>query len=56
MMAPVSSLDEAEALGQQLKMLGYCKIDAGFSKRRFFRKRTEDAKVAYNLHLVVSST
>jgi GrpB-like predicted nucleotidyltransferase (UPF0157 family) len=56
MMAPVASLDEADVLGDQLTKVGYSKIDAGFLKRRFFRKETEDSEVAYHLHLVVSST
>ena len=56
MMAPVASLDEADALGDQLTDIGYSKIDAGFLKRRFFRKKTEGSEVAYHLHLVVSST
>jgi GrpB-like predicted nucleotidyltransferase (UPF0157 family) len=54
MMAPVASLDEADALGYQLANIGYSKIDAGFFKRRFFRKKTEPSEVAYHLHLVVS--
>src|SRR5580704_240601 len=40
MMAPVASLDQAGALGYQLSHIGYSKIDAGFFKRRFFRKKT----------------
>jgi GrpB-like predicted nucleotidyltransferase (UPF0157 family) len=55
MMAPVASLDEADALADQLTNIGYSKIDAGFFKRRFFRKKTEGSEVAYHLHLVVSS-
>jgi GrpB-like predicted nucleotidyltransferase (UPF0157 family) len=54
MMAPVASLDEAGGLGYQLEHIGYSKIDAGFFKRRFFRKKTEPSKTAYHLHLVVS--
>jgi GrpB-like predicted nucleotidyltransferase (UPF0157 family) len=56
MMAPVASLDEADALGDQLANLGYIKIDAGFFKRRFFRKKTEGSEFVYHLHLAVSST
>jgi GrpB-like predicted nucleotidyltransferase (UPF0157 family) len=54
MMAPVASLHEADALGNRLANLGYTGIDAGFLKRRFFRKNAEE--VDYHLHLVVSST
>jgi GrpB-like predicted nucleotidyltransferase (UPF0157 family) len=54
MMAPVASLDHADELGEHLAKAGYCKIDAGFFKRRFFRRRLEGADLAYHLHLVVS--
>lgn len=56
MMAPVVSLAEADALGHYLAMSGYQKIDAGFIKRRFFRRIADDADLAYHLHLVVSPT
>ena len=56
MMAPVTSLDQADALGKHLASAGYRKIDAGFFKRRFFRKKEKDAELAYHLHLVVSPT
>jgi GrpB-like predicted nucleotidyltransferase (UPF0157 family) len=46
MMAPVGSLDEADALGGGLAAAGYRKIDAGFFKRRF----------AYHLHLAICPT
>ena len=54
MMAPVTSLDQADELGENLATTGYCKVDAGFFKRRFFRKVVSSADLAYHLHLVVS--
>lgn len=54
MMAPVASLDAADAFSDQLAIAGYHKIDAGFFKRRFFRKEEDDAGLAYHLHLVVA--
>src|SRR5882724_12009965 len=54
MMAPVVSLDQADALGCCLVTTGYQKLDAGFIKRRFFRRNA--ANLAYHLHLVVSPT
>jgi GrpB-like predicted nucleotidyltransferase (UPF0157 family) len=54
MMAPVTSLDRADALGTHLASAGYFKIDAGFFKRRFFRREVAGANLAYHLHLVVS--
>jgi GrpB-like predicted nucleotidyltransferase (UPF0157 family) len=56
MMAPVTSLDHADALGRGLANAGYQMIDAGFFKRRFFRRAVEDADLAFHLHLVVSPT
>ena len=56
MMAPVASLHQADALGRRLATAGYQKIDAGFFKRRFFRRIPDDADLAYHLHLVVSPT
>lgn len=56
MMAPVSSLHQADALGHRLAMAGYGKIDAGFFKRRFFRKEPECACPAFHLHLAVCPT
>lgn len=53
MMAPVVSLDQADALAPHLATVGYQKIDAGFFKRRFFRR---DADLPFHLHLVVSPT
>src|SRR5580698_1254717 len=53
MMAPVASLDEADALGASLTVAGYRKIDAGFFKRRFFRREVGGADLAYHLHLAV---
>lgn len=53
MMAPVASLDEADALGDGLAEAGYRKIDAGFFKRRFFRRKVDGADLAYHLHLAV---
>src|SRR5882757_3743090 len=41
MMAPVTSLDHADVLGKHLASAGYRKIDAGFFKRRFFRRKVE---------------
>jgi GrpB-like predicted nucleotidyltransferase (UPF0157 family) len=54
MIAPVVSLDQADVLGLSLVTAGYRKIDAGFIKRRFFRRTADDADLAYHLHLVVS--
>jgi GrpB-like predicted nucleotidyltransferase (UPF0157 family) len=54
MMGPVGSLDAADALAGQLAEAGYRKIDAGFFKRRFFRREADDTGVAYHLHLVVA--
>jgi GrpB-like predicted nucleotidyltransferase (UPF0157 family) len=56
MMAPVISLDQADAIGEQLANAGYGKIDAGFLKRRFFRKQVKGADLAFHLHLVISPT
>jgi len=56
MMAPVSSLDAADAYVDRLAETGYLKIDAGFFKRRFFRREEDDAGLAYHLHLVVAPT
>lgn len=56
MMAPVSLLNQADALGNALMDAGYRKIDAGFIKRRFFRREPEGKNPAYHLHLVVSPT
>jgi GrpB-like predicted nucleotidyltransferase (UPF0157 family) len=56
MMAPVTSLDQADELGENLATAEYRKVDAGFFKRRFFRKMVEGAGLAYHLHLVVSPT
>jgi GrpB-like predicted nucleotidyltransferase (UPF0157 family) len=56
MMAPVASLDQADELAENLAIAGYRKIDAGFFKRRFFRKIVEGTDLAYHLHLVVSPT
>lgn len=56
MMAPVVSLDQADELGSGLAAAGYQKIDAGFFKRRFFRRIVDDTRLAYHLHLVVSPT
>jgi GrpB-like predicted nucleotidyltransferase (UPF0157 family) len=53
MMAPVRSLAQADRLGDSLAATGYLKIDAGFFKRRFFRRKTHVANLAYHLHLVV---
>jgi GrpB-like predicted nucleotidyltransferase (UPF0157 family) len=54
MMAPVASLDEADELGHRLATAGYQKIDAGFFKRRFFRRQADGAALAYHLHLAVA--
>ena len=56
MMGPVACLEEADAAGERLAGAGYGKIDAGFHKRRFFRRLAEGGGVAYHLHLVVSPT
>ncbi|HTJ31514.1 MAG TPA: GrpB family protein, partial [Acidobacteriaceae bacterium] len=54
MMGPVASLHAADALSEQLAAAGYRAIDAGFIKRRFFRKEADGAGIAYHLHLVVA--
>lgn len=54
MMGPVDSLKQADELGEHLARAGYRKIDAGFLKRRFFRKTVEGSGIAYHLHLVVA--
>jgi GrpB-like predicted nucleotidyltransferase (UPF0157 family) len=56
MMAPVTSLDQADQLGKRLAKAGYCKVDVGFFRRRFFRRQVEGEDLAYPLHLVVSPT
>jgi GrpB-like predicted nucleotidyltransferase (UPF0157 family) len=56
MMAPAVSLNQADVLGDVLATAGYRKIDAGFLKRRFFRRKEDDQDLAYHLHLVVSPT
>jgi len=56
MMAPVLALEQADALGPTLAIAGYQKIDAGFFKRRFFRRFADETDLAYHLHLVVSPT
>ncbi|MEZ2348127.1 GrpB family protein [Terriglobus sp. RCC_193] len=53
MMAPVPSLEDADALVPILAGAGYNKIDAGFFKRRFFRREPEGSQPAYHLHLAV---
>jgi GrpB-like predicted nucleotidyltransferase (UPF0157 family) len=54
MMAPVASLDQADELGHRLSTAGYQKIDAGFFKRRFFRRQTDGAALTFHLHLAVA--
>jgi GrpB-like predicted nucleotidyltransferase (UPF0157 family) len=56
MMAPVISLDQADAIGEQLANAEYGKIDAGFFKRRFFRIQVKGADLAFHLHLFISPT
>jgi len=56
MMGPVASLDQADMLSLSLVSAGYRKIDAGFIKRRFFRRDPEGAGPAFHLHLVVCPT
>ncbi|MFC5862675.1 GrpB family protein [Acidicapsa dinghuensis] len=56
MMAPVISLEKADDLGSLIQPAGYRKIDAGFFKRRFFRKEADNGELAYHLHLVVAPT
>lgn len=56
MMAPVASLDQADELGCRLAAAGYQKVDAGFFKRRFFRRQADGADLACHLHLVVAPT
>jgi GrpB-like predicted nucleotidyltransferase (UPF0157 family) len=53
MMAPVPSLACADALSDRLAAAGYRMVDAGFFKRRFFRKEAQGADLACHLHLVV---
>ena len=54
MMAPVASLAQADLLDASLASAGYEKIDAGFFKRRFYRRKPAEQDLAYHLHLVVS--
>lgn len=54
MMAPVTSLPNADELYPKLVLASYVHIDVGFKKRRFFRRNVEGAKLAFHLHLVVS--
>ena len=54
MMAPVASLAQADLLDDSLESAGYERIDAGFFKRRFFRRKPAEQSVAYHLHLVVA--
>lgn len=54
MMAPVPSLAHADALQSPLARVGYRLIDAGFVKRRFFRRQPGDTPLACHLHLVVA--
>ncbi|GGG67109.1 GrpB family protein [Edaphobacter dinghuensis] len=54
MMAPVASLTQADAFDAPLDNAGYRRIDAGFFKRRFFRKTVANSDLAYHLHLVVA--
>lgn len=54
MMAPVASLKDADEFAEHLADAGYRKIDAGFFKRRFFRRKLESMDLAYHLHLVVA--
>jgi len=54
MMAPISSLDQADALVNVLAKAGYRKIEVGFLKRRFFRREPEGKYPAYHLHLAVA--
>lgn len=54
MMAPVISLEKADDLGSLIQPAGYRKIDAGFFRRRFFRKEADNGDLAYHLHLVVA--
>ncbi|MEG9432509.1 GrpB family protein [Terriglobus sp. ADX1] len=53
MMAPIASLEDADALTSILAGAGYRKLDAGFFKRRFFRREPRGAQPAYHLHLAV---
>lgn len=55
MMAPVPSLARADAVGRKLAGAGYRAVDAGFFRRRFFRRAVEGADVAWHLHLVVAT-
>ena len=54
MMAPVAGLQQADALADPLAALGFSKIDAGFFKRRFFRRKANDSDLVYHLHLAVA--
>lgn len=56
MMAPVTSLQNADELFPRLALAGYVNIDVGFKKRRFYRRNVEGAKLAFHLHLVDSPT
>jgi len=54
MMAPVASLQHADEFVEPLAKAGYRLVDAGFFKRRFFRKEPESSAPAFHLHLAVS--
>ena len=43
-------------MSSALARAGYRAIDAGFVKRRFFRREPANGPPAYHLHLVVCST
>lgn len=54
MMGPTPTLAHADELGLALESAGYRKIDAGFFKRRFFRKEATGPEPAFHLHLAVA--
>lgn len=56
MMGKITSLSEADILQPILRDLGYVMIDAGFEKRRFFKRDASDVQPTYHLHLVVCSS
>jgi GrpB-like predicted nucleotidyltransferase (UPF0157 family) len=53
MMAHVPSLEHADTLDRALAAAEYRKIDAGFFKRRFYRREPRGSRPAYHLHLAV---
>ena len=54
MMAPINALPVSDELAHSLSKAGYAAVDAGFSKRAFYRFAGRDTRPACHLHLVVA--